>query len=427
MRIGLGALRQLVREVRRSSKQELREFLGVLETSISDYINSEYSSILGSTYPEELAEQEAAQFINDHWDECAQWAASLFSSEVPPKDLDGFKDIWQQISEPLDRLEAVIRAKYEHALTQYEKEGINVHDPSVKAMQAKHRNRWFPVDRTSRYEPDPDDEADAKDFNARIKQEYGPTWSSIKRGDTIRFSPIVSVESAIVSAIAGAPDMVIGKVKNVSQGFIIFEEPVMVPAHSLGAPPGERSQEESGFRFSSPWQGPVSIESWLYDTNLTDDEPSSALVARMQKIVNRLRGDEALQDEVARKIETFHSVEVIEQGPEEAAVIKGFKKAELIAYTILVLGPMGREPILKVVDALEGKPHNPGSNVSYFIGQNPGPYGKPGIVDDVIVKSGKGPKGAILYDLTDKGRSMAQKVLDRLSKFPALRATEASK
>lgn len=98
-------------------------------------------------------------------------------------------------------------------------------------------------------------------------------------------------------------------------------------------------------------------------------------------------------------------------GLPKIADIKGFTKRDLIAYVVHVNGEgkLSRDPIMKKVAALEGKPWVPTSNTDYFMGVEDKPNAK-----GTLRKAAKGKYGRILYGLGENGRERAAKVLARL-------------
>jgi hypothetical protein len=97
------------------------------------------------------------------------------------------------------------------------------------------------------------------------------------------------------------------------------------------------------------------------------------------------------------------------------ADVKGFTKRDLIAYVVHVNGEgkLSRDPIMKKVAALEGKPWIPTSNTDYFMGVEAKADAK-----GTLRKAAKGKYGRILYGLGANGRERAAKVLARLGEEP---------
>lgn len=97
------------------------------------------------------------------------------------------------------------------------------------------------------------------------------------------------------------------------------------------------------------------------------------------------------------------------------ADVTSFTKRDLIAYVIHVNGEgkLSRDPIMKKVAALEGKPWVPTSNTDYFLGVQSEPNAK-----GTLRKAAKGKHGRILYGLGADGRARAAKVLARLGEEP---------
>jgi hypothetical protein len=96
---------------------------------------------------------------------------------------------------------------------------------------------------------------------------------------------------------------------------------------------------------------------------------------------------------------------------------KGFTKLDLMAYVIHVNGEgkLSRDPIMKKVAELEGKPWVRTSNTSYFSGVESGGSAQ---ASGTLRKAATGPRGAILYGLGQEGRARATKVLARLGPEP---------
>jgi len=112
VKIRLGELQRIIEVV-----NDVPDFLSTLESWTDEFINREYSSLISDALEEEIAEEYAVEFINDNIAECERWAMSLFSGNVPPPGLDYLgSDLWQDISDPMDRLEAVVRHKIEEKL-----------------------------------------------------------------------------------------------------------------------------------------------------------------------------------------------------------------------------------------------------------------------------------------------------------------------
>lgn len=97
------------------------------------------------------------------------------------------------------------------------------------------------------------------------------------------------------------------------------------------------------------------------------------------------------------------------------ADIVGFTKRDLIAYVVQVNGEgtLSRDPIMKKVAALEGKPWVPTSNTDYFMNVEAKANAK-----GTLRKAGKAKYGRILYGLGADGRKRAAKVLARLGPDP---------
>lgn len=97
------------------------------------------------------------------------------------------------------------------------------------------------------------------------------------------------------------------------------------------------------------------------------------------------------------------------------ADVKGFTKRDLIAYVVHVNGEgkLSRDPIMKKVAALEGKPWIPTSNTDYFMGVE-----AKADANGTLRKAAKGKYGRILYGLGADGRERAAKVLARLGEEP---------
>jgi hypothetical protein len=113
-----------------------------------------------------------------------------------------------------------------------------------------------------------------------------------------------------------------------------------------------------------------------------------------------------------REVELEFAVIVQAQvGLPKVADIKGFTKRDLIAYVVHVNGEakLTRDPIMKKVAQLEGKPWVPTSNTDYFMRLESGPDAK-----GTIYKAGKARYGRILYGLGAEGRNRAAKVLARI-------------
>jgi len=102
-------------------------------------------------------------------------------------------------------------------------------------------------------------------------------------------------------------------------------------------------------------------------------------------------------------------------GLPKLADVKGFTKRDLIAYVIQVNGEgkLARDPIMKKVAALEGKPWIPTSNTDYFKSVDDNPHAA-----GTLRKAAKGKYGRILYGLGAEGRNRAAKVLARLGEEP---------
>ncbi len=98
-----------------------------------------------------------------------------------------------------------------------------------------------------------------------------------------------------------------------------------------------------------------------------------------------------------------------------SADTKGFTKRDLIAYVVHVNGEakLTRDPIMKKVAQLEGKPWVPTSNTDYFMGVEDRVDAK-----GTLRKAGKGKYGRILYGLGADGKERASKVLARLGPEP---------
>jgi len=294
---------------------------------------------------------------------------------------------------------------------------------------------------------DPDADLDAQAMNARVEEDYGSLWKDIRAGDVISFSPIVSIGSAFAAALDDFPQVVSGEVEGVKNGIVGFKKPIVLPQYDVkwsDFGKGKHSRSDRYFHVPGEWYGTAEPTEYLADRrrSVLDDVRSvkrneaegyydyeespnvDAMLSSHKRAIARIdraMNDEVLLADVQDRIDSFRFIEFVSRGArrEKLADVKGLKKADLITYVIAVLGQLGKDDILRIVARLEDKPYMRNSNGSYFTGQNPGPYGKPGIVDDVIAKAGKGPRGAILYDLTDKGRSMAQRALARLGEEPA--------
>jgi len=95
----------------------------------------------------------------------------------------------------------------------------------------------------------------------------------------------------------------------------------------------------------------------------------------------------------------------------KVADVTGFTKRDLIAYVVHVNGEgkLSRDPIMKKVAALEGKPWVPTSNTDYFLNVEAKPDAK-----GTLRKAAKGKYGRILYGLGANGRERAAKVIARL-------------
>ena len=132
-----------------------------------------------------------------------------------------------------------------------------------------------------------------------------------------------------------------------------------------------------------------------------------------------LDGDEAAYKALPNygyEVEMEFAVVVPAQvGLQKLADVTGFTKRDLIAYVIQVNGEgkLGRDPIMKKVAALEGKPWVPTSNTDYFLGVQSEPDTK-----GTLRKAAKGKHGRILYGLGADGRARAAKVLARLGEEP---------
>jgi len=399
----LGHLRRLLTEAggKPNPKHAVDEFLAVVRNAIVRYIDRDYRYESHAS-ADELAESNAEQFVSDYWDECSEWAKIAFSGEQPPAALKNFKDTWPD-HDPLERLLAVARYEFFNAIVQYEQTGVNALDPNVMVMRKKHKN-WTPPDYN--HLDDWDDVADMKDFNNRVGEEFDKVWRDIKKGDVIQFSPVKSVMGATVSVLKGIPNMVTGTVKGVLRGKVVFTEPVIAPSYLYFH---HELQEHDEFDFSEKWRDEVDVGSWARGNRglYRNDKRMSAIIERM---LNDPDFEAAIQD----RVETFHAVEIIERAPERAVVdISGFTKSDLICYVLSVRGPMRKDDVLKVVAFLEDKPYKQGSNVTYF--------SQAGMVGDTIDNVGIAPgtRNAALYDVTDKGRAIGERVRGRLGDEPA--------
>jgi len=128
-------------------------------------------------------------------------------------------------------------------------------------------------------------------------------------------------------------------------------------------------------------------------------------------------GDEeaykALQTSFGEVELEYAAVVPAQVGLQKTADVKGFTKLDLMAYVVHVNGEgkLSRDPIMKKVAALEGKPWIPTSNTGYF-------GGGPGNDKGTLVHAGKGKYGRILYGLGQVGKERASKVLARLGPEP---------
>jgi hypothetical protein len=112
------------------------------------------------------------------------------------------------------------------------------------------------------------------------------------------------------------------------------------------------------------------------------------------------------------EVEMLYAVVVhAERSLPKPADIMGFTKRDLIAYVVHVNGEgkLTRNPIMKKVAELEGKPWIPTSNTDYFMRLEDKPTAK-----GTIYKAGKAKYGRILYGLGAEGRNRAAKVLARI-------------
>ncbi len=398
----LGHLRRLLIEAggKPNPKRAVDEFLAVVRNAIVRYIEHDYRYESHAS-ADELAESNAEQFVSDYWDECSEWAKIAFSGEQPPAALKNFNGTWPD-HDPLERLLAVARYEFFNAIVQYEQTGMNALDPNVMFMRKKHKG-WTPPDPDDHH-TDWDDEADRKDFNNRVSQEFDKVWRDIKKGDVIQFSPVKSVMGATVSVMNGIPDMVTGTVKGVLRGKVVFEEPVVAPSYYHN-----EFQEHEEFNFSEKWRDVVDVGSWA-----RGNQELYRHVKRLSAVIERMLNDPDFEAAIQDKVETFHAVEIIERASERAMVdISGFTKSDLICYVLSVRGPMRKDDVLKVVAVLEDKPYKQGSNVTYF--------SQAGMVGDTIENVGIAPgtRNAALFDVNDHGRTIGERVRSRLGDEPA--------
>lgn len=130
-----------------------------------------------------------------------------------------------------------------------------------------------------------------------------------------------------------------------------------------------------------------------------------------------LEGDEEVYKmlpDYGFEVELAYSVVVPAQvSLQPLANVKGFTKLDLMAYVVHVNGEgkLSRDPIMKKVAALEGKPWVPTSNTGYF-------GGGPGNDQGTLTHAGRGRYGRILYGLGQAGKERASKVLARLGPEP---------
>lgn len=101
---------------------------------------------------------------------------------------------------------------------------------------------------------------------------------------------------------------------------------------------------------------------------------------------------------------------------------KGLTKPMIMAYVVAVNGPMTRLELMKQVAFIEGKPFIPTSNVSYF--SKTGMYTAPGVVEQKILQPMGKNGNAIVYTFGTVGLELANKVIEKIGKEPALLAAK---